>query len=226
MVFWLCCLLSLLCLSLIIDAQTPTPTLAPTPPSNVDCSSFKIILFPGAPFIFPTQNSVGKYYGYAVEVLNIALKELGCIDNTWNYTLFTDTDEAIYAMSTGQFHMAIAPIPVTSQYESVFDMTHPYYVGSLSIASKYEAKELSLLIFERLFGPTMINMIAGLFIVCFILAHIYWKVEINNKAGYLDNIAASIYWAFQTISTLGYGDECPNSGKGHLVVIVATLTGA
>jgi voltage-gated potassium channel len=58
-------------------------------------------------------------------------------------------------------------------------------------------------------------------VVVFVGALIMWLVDSDNFSNY----GVSLWWAIQTVTTVGYGDIVPNTVAGRIVAAVLMLTG-
>ncbi len=71
------------------------------------------------------------------------------------------------------------------------------------------------------FGLLLVSMTMAIVI----LASLAYFAEVVTNADTFQNIPIAVYWAFITMTTVGYGDISPQSWPGYFVAIVCALSG-
>jgi voltage-gated potassium channel len=74
-------------------------------------------------------------------------------------------------------------------------------------------------------GRTSAAISAGVALVAFVGALAMLDAERNAPSSTIDNFGNAIWWAFVTLSTVGYGDVYPITGTGRAVAVMMMVVG-
>ncbi len=169
---------------------------------------------------FAMKDKDGKWYGISIELWEKIARDLH-IQYQWKeHTLATLLD----GVSNSSLDAGIAAITITAQREKKFDFSHSYYSTGLSIATRKELNDGWGSIIQGVFSRQMLMILLTLFFVLFIIGTITWLLEKKkNPDNFHPNpvrgIAAGIWWAAVTMTTVGYGDMTPRTLGGRLIAL-------
>lgn len=90
-----------------------------------------------------------------------------------------------------------------------------------AILSRHRRRILRLLLLSRDSFPIAMAMIFGM---VFVFGTCTYLLEHNSNPGFGD-IHDGLWWAFVTLTTVGYGDIVPQTGAGRIVAVMLMLFG-
>ncbi len=172
--------------------------------------------------------------GFSIDLLD---KMSARMNFTYDLQIVDTVAEQLERVQTGQADMAIAGISITSEREKDVDFSHPMFHSGLQILAPTEGDATpsvgaSLL---RSLWPLLVKLA----ILLVVVAHVIW---ISQKfrdpkfpRGYLRGVGEGLWFAAESIATVGYGDGPPRRFIGRIAAIawmffaiflVANLTGS
>ncbi len=174
-----------------------------------------------APFVIRDRDRADGFYA---EIWSEVALELGI---TYEVVWVDSFPALIDELESGRADVAVAPLAPTAERETQVDFTSAV-IGSgpaLGYHQRIEgtASVLAAVISREVLGILLVAA-AGLII----LGHLIWLVERRADdghfhPGYVHGIGDGIWWAAVTVTTVGYGDKSPQSGRGKAVALLAML---
>lgn len=144
-------------------------------------------------------------------------------DTGLSYTLqpYTDVQNALEAVASGDLDLAIGPISITAQRLETVAFTLPYYRASIGLLIPSEPETL----WDRtkpFFRTAALSSIGLLLFALFIVGNLVWLAERRANPAhfppeYAPGIGNGIWFALVTLTTVGYGDRVPITPKGRLI---------
>lgn len=139
--------------------------------------------------------------------------------------------EMLDAVETGEVDMAVAAITVNYEREKRMDFTHSFHTSGLGIAVGSRQRNSGWSgILDAIFSKTFLRILAGLILAMLISAvGIYLFERKQNREqfdkGWVKGIAAGMWWAAVTLTTVGYGDKVPRTLGGRLIGLIWMFAG-
>ncbi|TSA27339.1 MAG: hypothetical protein D4R67_06250 [Bacteroidetes bacterium] len=142
----------------------------------------------------------------------------------YRYIVFRTYINLMAALKRGEVDLTINPLTLTDNRLADFRLTIPFYTSNLGLARRpvYNIPLLSVL--EQLMSWRTLKMILILFSVVFIFSILIWLAEKRRNSNDFRRghrgIADGMWWAFVTMTTVGYGDKIPRTKIGRILTIV------
>ena len=139
--------------------------------------------------------------------------------------------EMLDAVETGEVDMAAAAITVNYDRERRMDFTHSFHTSGLGIAvgAKQRRSGWSGIV-DAVFSSTFLKIFAGLLLAMLVSAVAVYLFERKHNReqfdkGWIKGIAAGMWWAAVTLTTVGYGDKVPRTIGGRLIGLIWMFAG-
>ena len=204
-------------LSFVTVSGLAEPAMAQTEES--DKRVIRLGLFEVPPF--STRNDQGVWEGVGIELWRLVTDELGMVTNVQGYA---DLGQLRHALTAGEVDV-ILTIPATQEYETLMDLTQPYYRSGYGIAVNANALGGSWLRFLTGANFSSIVMIcaglAGLWLIAGTVIYLLERRKNPRMFGgsLLRGVGQGVWWAAVTMTTVGYGDKAPLTPSGRTVAV-------
>lgn len=170
---------------------------------------------------FSMKDDKGEWHGLSIELWDKIAKELN-IEYTWKEENLVGL---INGVKNSSLDVGIAAITVTSERETSFDFSHPYFSTGLSIALPIIPNNGWSTVIKGIFSLRMLKLIFMLLSILTIVGTLTWLMERNkNPENFSKNpirgIANGIWLAAVTMTTVGYGDMSPKTLPGRILTLV------
>lgn len=184
---------------------------------------------------FAIRDAGGDWSGLSIELWRRIAQDLGVAYRLEAMGL----QEMLRGLETGEVDLAVAALTVTPKREERFDFSHPVHTSGLGIAVFPEATSgwwsLRGLLTSQFF------QLSGVLLLLAVMAALaVWLFERRRNPGQfggtgLAGVGSALWWAFVTLTTVGYGDKAPVTLGGRLVaslwmlacvVLVSVFTGS
>jgi polar amino acid transport system substrate-binding protein len=170
--------------------------------------------------------------GFSMDLLD---KLAARLDFTYELQVVDTVAEQLQRVQNGEADLAIAGISMTSEREGMVDFTYPMFHSGLQIlTSTSDEGAAGTSQFQ-----TVWPLFAQLLLLLVVVAHLVWLIRSRNDEsfpkGYLRGIGEGLWFASESMATVGYGERRPRTLWGHLaavfwmflaIFIVANLTGS
>jgi polar amino acid transport system substrate-binding protein len=138
------------------------------------------------------------------------------------------TSGLIRALDFMEIDLTINPIHVNEIRMKMFDVTQPFYVSYIGVATTDVKKTQVGTFLRNFFSFQFFRIVALLILIMFIFGTILWMVERDNNPRQfrpgLVGLFDGLWWSAVTMTTVGYGDKAPKTRLGRIVAIVWMLT--
>ena len=140
-----------------------------------------------------------------------------------------DLNGLLDGVESGRFDAVVAALTVTSERESRFDFTHPFYTTGLGIAVREKEDVTWFYAFGALATWGFLKLVLGLGALQFIVGTIVWLFERRKNPEHFggtlfSGLAAAYWWSTVTMPTVGYGDKTPRTLGGRITALLWMLT--
>lgn len=177
----------------------------------------RIGVYPAPPYIIHDQ---GQVSGVCIDLWNL-------IRDTLHFEhkiiLYQSRDSLFQDLRDGKLDLSIGPFTATTDRLTHFRLSIPYYISNMGIITTASNNRPFLTVVNHLFSWTVIRWFILVLVIVTIFAFFLWLAERKGNAlqfhpgpqGVLDGI----WWAFVTMSTVGYGDKIPKTSIGKILAI-------
>ncbi|MBN1199318.1 MAG: transporter substrate-binding domain-containing protein [Bacteroidales bacterium] len=145
----------------------------------------------------------------------------------YTYVRFSNYLDLMEAVKQGNVDITINPVTLTDTRLHILRLSIPFYTSRLGLAERPSTNIPLITVFFSLLNWRTLQLIVMLFIVVFIFAIFIWLAERRkNPKEFRKNhrgISDGIWWAFVTMTTVGYGDKIPKTKLGRLLTLVWML---
>ncbi len=139
--------------------------------------------------------------------------------------------EMLDAVENSDVDLAAAAITMNYERERRMDFTHSFHTSGLGIAVGAKQRKSGWSgIVEAVFSKTFFRIVSGLVLAMFVSAvGIYlFERKVNREQfdkGWVKGIAAGMWWAAVTLTTVGYGDKVPRTLGGRSIGLIWMFAG-
>ena len=174
------------------------------------------------PFII--EQGEGQRQGVSIYLWEEVAEQL---DQPYQYQTY-DLQGLLTAVEAGEVDLAITPMTVTSDRLQRFNLTQPFYISELTVATQKQDQSRILQFLANFFSVQFLQAISLLFLVILVFGGLLWLVERKANPQMFKNspggIWDGIWWAAVTMTTVGYGDKVPISNRGKVISLVWMFT--
>lgn len=177
-------------------------------------------IFP--PFVIEEGSN---FKGFEIELWGKVAKE---INVSFSY-IRIKFQELIPALADRKIDMGIAGLTLTEDRENIIDFSHTTFNSGLHILVPHKTRVSIFSAIKSLFTKEIRNTVLLLIGFVLVVANVIWFVEKNGNGTlggpYWPGIFNAIWWAFETVSTIGYGDYTPVTLIGRIIGMLVILSG-
>jgi polar amino acid transport system substrate-binding protein len=170
---------------------------------------------------FAMKAKDGRWEGLSIELWKAIAQKLGVEFELREYS----PDQLVEAVTKGEVDV-IPALAATEQHEMIMDLSLPFLRSGSAIAVATNPTEHSWLHFAgRLVSLNLLPVIGLLILLSLTAGTIVWLFEAGGNpdmfgGGTVRGIGHGIWWAVQTLTTVGYGDKAPKSLGGRMVALI------
>ncbi|MDM8553941.1 transporter substrate-binding domain-containing protein [Desulfococcaceae bacterium HSG7] len=173
------------------------------------------------PFVFKERK------GFCIDMAEIICEKNNL---TPRFVRYNSVQEVLAAVESGECHIGFSGITITAEREKCVDFSQPFFDSGLTVAIRNEPSSGNTNTFITIM--TVIGYSTILFFIGITsVAHLIWFIEKNDSnpksfdTHYTKGIWEAYWWAVVTMTTVGYGDKCPQKLKGRFVASIWMLIG-
>lgn len=182
---------------------------------------------------FSMLNEDGQWIGISIDLLREVKAEL---ENQSGHEIEIEFSvlsltEMLDAVEESEVDIAAAAITVNYDREKRMDFTHSFHTSGLGIAVGAQQRLSGWSgIADAIFSRTFLRIVAGLFLAMLASAVAVYLFERKHNReqfdkGWAKGIAAGMWWAAVTLTTVGYGDKVPRTLGGRLIGLIWMFAG-
>jgi polar amino acid transport system substrate-binding protein len=171
---------------------------------------------------FVIKDSDGSFYGLSIDLWQFLANELNIL---YEFREYEDIWSMLRDMNFGGLDISINPWPVSGARLNSFEVSQPFFISSLGVATSRETVSQIEVFVSNLFSLEFLRTILFLIVMIFLFGISMWLIEsrtenrIEFRTGF-KGILDGIWWAAVTMATVGYGDKTPKTIFGRIVAIV------
>ena len=134
------------------------------------------------------------------------------------------------ALQNGKIDLATF-MAVSELNETIPDLSHSYYRSGMGIAVPSQSGGVSWSeSVRRIMSISSLKLVAMLFLLSLVAGVVIWLLERNrNREMFGEKLSKGlghgIWWAFVTMTTVGYGDTYPVTLEGRIIAAVLMIAG-
>ncbi|WP_197443540.1 transporter substrate-binding domain-containing protein [Maioricimonas rarisocia] len=181
---------------------------------------------------FSMKNEDGQWTGLTIDLLREIKVRMRGSDAAALELEFREMglDEMLDALERGEIDLAAAALTVNAEREARVDFTHPYYSSGLGIAVGRQQLRTWDAVLAAIFSLTFLKLMLALFAALLasgVIVYLFERKRNPEQFGgrAAKGIAAGIWWAAVTMTTVGYGDKVPKTSAGRVVGFIWMFAG-
>lgn len=181
---------------------------------------------------FSMRTETGEWVGISIELLRELKADLESQAEHEIALEFRELTlpETLDSVENGDVHLAAGALTVNYEREKRVDFTHAFHSSGLGIATAVEQRSGWWVVMSAVTSPGFLQLVAGLLAVLVATGlAIYFLERKKNPEhfgrGATNGIAAGLWWAAVTMTTVGYGDKVPKTAVGKLVGLIWMFSG-
>lgn len=205
-----------------VRAQTAAVPESARPVLRVGITPFPPLVFEGPP---PER-------GFDIALWESLAERLGV---QTRYVVIDDFGELLDRVARAEVDVALSGISITASREARMDFSYAYFRSGLGILTTSRSNALlqrgrhPLLGAEGFTLARTLWLLLGTALVLSVSALLFWWIELRRDPAHaarpMRAVAAALYWAVVTMSTVGYGDYAPKRPAGKLLALVVIFFG-
>ena len=189
---------------------------------NTSIDTLRVGIHEDPPFVF--RNSEG-FSGVSIDLWERMASEM---DVTFSYVEVSDEVGIIRMLDYGELDLAINPLNNSPSRIDKFQVSLPFYISSIGIATTSSSKSQFQIFINNFFSKDFLKVILLLVCILLVFGTLLWFVERRkNKYQFrpgLKGLFDGLWWAAVTMTTVGYGDKAPKTHMGKTIAIVWMFT--
>jgi ABC-type amino acid transport substrate-binding protein len=136
---------------------------------------------------------------------------------------YASHDSLLNDLRTGKIDLSICPYTATTDRLHHFRLSIPFHISNMGIVSRAENHRPIIQTIRHIFSWEVLRWLVMVLIIVSVFAFFLWLAERKSNSlqfhpsakGVLDGI----WWAFVTMTTVGYGDKIPKTNVGKILAI-------
>jgi len=170
------------------------------------------------PYVFNDNN---RLTGVSIDLWKIICDTLGL---EYKLQYYKTLDSIMGDLNTGKLDLSICPFTVTNERLIKYNLTLPFYISNMGIATRTDKTSPVIHVMHNLLSWNIIRWLISILGIATLFAVIIWIAEHRKNPGQfrpgIKGILDGIWWAFVTMTTVGYGDKIPRTVLGKILAIL------
>ena len=186
---------------------------------NADEKKLSIGVTDSPPFIIIDNDKIS---GLTIDLWNSISDSLN-IDYDF---VMADNDKVMANVKEGEINISIAPMMVSSAFGNSTFFTQPFYISNICVAVEDHHESGFVTVVKNLFSLSFLKTIGLLMLINFSIGTLIWLAERNDNPAFskkINGIIDGFWWAWVTMTTVGYGDKSPQSKNGKILATIWML---
>jgi voltage-gated potassium channel len=205
-------------------AANPTTEQRATDQQTRKITAYDLII--GILAIFSLILLIPIYFGNLSpenETILTSLEDALCVIFLFDFfrSLVLATNKWGYFLKRGGWLDLLGSIPISAF--AIFRIARLFRI--VRLLQKMTGGEFRRMITGRLAQSTLLFTLVVALILVFTIAWIVLQAEQNASGANIKTYHEAVWWAFVTITTVGYGDYYPVTGPGQLMAIILMFSG-
>lgn len=179
-------------------------------------------LNPDPPFII--EQNENQWKGVSIHLWEEIAEQLNF---PYRYKKY-DLKKLQKALKNKEVEFAITPLTITSERLKAFQMTQPFFISELTVATQKKEQSQVFMFLSNFASVDFLQAVMLLFFVILVFGFLLWLAEKKANPEMFDKglkgLWDGIWWSAVTMTTVGYGDKAPKSNKGKVIAIIWMFT--
>jgi ABC-type amino acid transport substrate-binding protein len=170
---------------------------------------------------FAITNGLKEYGGFGVDLWEEIAEDHNM---EFTYVKYNDHLGLLRALDFHEIDIAINPIHVDEVRLKMFEVTQPFYVSSIGVATSSAERSQITMILRNFLSVDFLGLVMWIVITVMVFGIILWIAERRHNrmqfgTGW-QGLFDGLWWSAVTITTVGYGDKAPKSKTGRTIAMV------
>lgn len=191
--------------------------------SGISADTLQVGIIENPPFII--DESGGEYDGISIQLWKQIAKNLNL---EYQYVPYADRLGVLRALDYDEIDISIVPMYVSPARLKLFDVSQPYFISSIGVATVSKDKSQLQVFLSNFFSMDFLRLILLLVLIIFIFGFILWAFERrHNRRQFrpgLIGLFDGLWWSAVTMTTVGYGDKAPKTKAGRIIAMIWMFT--
>lgn len=138
----------------------------------------------------------------------------------------TEYEDIATNISQGEINISISPMTVNSSHAETTFFSQPFYITTMCVAVETHYESGFVTIIKNLFSVSFLKTIGLLLFINLSIGTLIWLAERKDNPAFskkINGIIDGFWWAWVTMTTVGYGDKSPQSKNGKILATVWML---